>query len=65
MQKEQMMDAYTTLFNSITDALKVLEDIQLSKSAQEAQTILIQAQQRAEEIFIELPDDQGKNSLPT
>lgn len=60
-----MMDAYTTLFNSITDALKVLEDIQLSKSAQEAQTILIQAQQRAEEIFIELPDDQGKNSLPT
>ena len=39
---------YTTLFNAITDALQKIDTLEVD----EAQAILVQAQQKAEEMYI-------------
>lgn len=49
------MKMYSVLFNAITDALRAIEN-----SQDDAKEILMCAQQKAEEIYIETYDEQQK-----
>ena len=52
------MKMYAVLFNAITDALN-----ELDHSPEEARSLLIAAQQKTEEIYVEASDESGFGTL--
>lgn len=58
MERTQMSDAYSILFNGITEAQRLIKQ----GLVEESQTLLMNTQRNAEEVFINSLDVKGVDS---